>query len=71
MARTRNDDHEVRSASGKLGNAILKGDDEAAEQCRQELHEAKIVAAAKRVAAQLPELSPEKRERVRALLDRA
>jgi hypothetical protein len=65
---TRNVDPEVGKARGKLGIAVLKGDEQAVEECRQQLHEAKIIAAAKAVAARLPELSPEKREHVRALL---
>jgi hypothetical protein len=68
VALTRNVDPEVGTARGRLGIAVLKGDEQAVADCRQELHEAKIIAAAKAVAARLPELSPEKRDRVRALL---
>lgn len=68
MVTTRNVDPEVGKARGKLAVSVREGDEEAATLARQELHEAKIIAAAKKVAAQLPELTPEKREQVRALL---
>lgn len=68
MATLRNIHPEVGQARSKLAVAVLKGDQEKAAEYRQELHEAKIVAAAEAVAARLAELSPEKRERVTALL---
>lgn len=68
MASTRQVDPEVGHFRSKIGIASLKGDHEAAEHYRRELADARIIAAAKAVAAKLPELSPEKRERVRALL---
>ncbi|MCM4080421.1 hypothetical protein [Paractinoplanes hotanensis] len=66
--RTRNVDPEVGQARSKLAVAVLRGDEDEADLQRRELHDAKILAAAKAVAAQLPDLPPEKRERVRAIL---
>lgn len=67
-ATTRSVDPDVCKVRGRLGVAVREGDDEAADHYRQELHDLNIIAAAKKVAAQLPELSPEKREQIRALL---
>jgi hypothetical protein len=69
MASVRQIDPEVGKARSLVSNAVKSGlDDEIIEEYRQELAEARIIAAAKAVAARLPELPPEKRERVRALL---
>lgn len=68
MSATRNIDPEIGRAKSLLGVAVRTGNEEAAEQYRQELHDLNIIAVAKRVAAQLPELTPEKREQIRALL---
>jgi DNA-directed RNA polymerase subunit F len=51
-----------------LGVAARTGDKENEKKYRQELHDLNVIAAAKRVVAQLPDVSPEKREQVRALL---
>jgi len=68
VALTRNVDPEVAKARSKIAVAVRLGNEEAAEQYRQELTDARILLAAQAVAARLPELSPEKREQVRALL---
>lgn len=68
MAKPRLVDPDVGHFRGKIGISVLKGDEEAVEHYRRELADARIIAAAKAVAARLPELPPEKRERVRALL---
>lgn len=61
-------DPDVVKVRGKLGTAVREKDAELEEKYRQELHDLNILVAAKRVAAQLPELTPEKREQIRALL---
>jgi hypothetical protein len=63
-----NVDPEVVKVRAKLGTAVREKDAELEDQYRQELHDLNIIVAARRVAARLPELSPEKREQVRALL---
>lgn len=70
MPATRNIDPEITKTRGRLGVAVREGDKAAAEQYRQELRDLVIIAAAKRVAAQLAErpVSPETIERVRAAL---
>lgn len=68
MPATRNIDPEITKLRGRLGVAIRDGKKDLAERYRQELRDLVITAAAKKVAAQLPDLSPEKREQVRALL---
>lgn len=68
MALTRKYDPDVTHHRAKVAGYVKVGNEEKAEHHRQELAEALIVAAAKDVAAQLPKLSPESRERVRALL---
>jgi hypothetical protein len=50
-----------------IGVAVRTGDDQAAHHYRQELADARILAAARSVAAKLSELSPEKQDKVRAL----
>lgn len=67
--RTRNYDPEVARLSGLLGPMIRddRPEDEV-DQVRRELADARILAAAKDVAAKLHELPPEKREYARALL---
>jgi hypothetical protein len=64
---TRDVDPEVGKLRGMLGPATLKGDEQEIERIRGELHQAKILADARRVAARLPELPPEKQELLRAL----
>lgn len=61
-------DPEVAHHRARVAGYTRVGDTENAERCRQELAQARIVAAARRVAAQLPELSPERLAEVRALL---
>jgi hypothetical protein len=70
VARTRNVDPELGRLRGKLAVSVREGDTEAADLARQELHEANIRAAAKKLAAQLAAkpISPETVERVRAAL---
>lgn len=68
VALKRRYDPEVTHHRAKVAGYVRVGDKERAEHHRQELADALIVAAAKAVAARLPELPPEKRERVRALL---
>lgn len=61
-------DPDVAHLRGKVAGYARVGDLEAAEGARQELAQARILAAARKVAAQLPELSPERLAEVRALL---
>lgn len=61
-------DPDVAHLRGKVAGYARVGDTENAERCRQDLAEARIVAAARKVAAQLPELSPARLAEVRALL---
>lgn len=68
MATTRNVDREVGLARSRVAVAVLKGDEQAEKRYRQELADARILAAARAVAARLPELPPEKLERARAIL---
>lgn len=65
----RNVDRDVAVARGLLAHAVKAGKPDAVlRQYRRELREANIIAAAKKVAARLPELSPEGRARVAMLL---
>lgn len=66
--RNINIDPEIGRAKALVGVAARTGDKEAERRYRQKLRDLNVIAAAKKVAAQLPELSPEQRERVRALL---
>jgi ribosomal 50S subunit-associated protein YjgA (DUF615 family) len=66
--QVRNVDPAVAHHRGKLAGYTAVGDQENAALHRTELHHAKILAAAKAVAARLPELPPQKQEQVRALL---
>lgn len=68
MPATRNVPPEIARLRGRLSGAVRRGDEEAARKYRQELRDIVVLAEAKKVAAQLPELTPEKREQVRALL---
>jgi len=65
---TRNIDPEIGRVKALLGVAARTGDKEAEKQYRQELHDLNNIAAAKKVVARLPDMTPEKREQVRALL---
>lgn len=68
MPTTRNIDPEIGRARALVGVAARTGDKEAEKRYRQELHDLNMMAWAKKVAAGLPELTPEKREQIRALL---
>lgn len=68
MAITRRVDPEVGHLRSKVAVSVLKGDDDAAARYRKELADARIIAAAKEVAARLPELPPEKLQAARAIL---
>jgi hypothetical protein len=69
VVKRRNTDPEVNKLKSLLSNAVKSGKpDTVVLQYRRELREANIIAAAKKVAARLPELTPEGRERVRSLL---
>lgn len=61
-------DPRVAHHRGRVAGYTRVGDTENAELARQDLAQARIVAAARKVAAQLPELSPERLAEVRALL---
>lgn len=61
-------DPDVVKVRAKLGTAVREKNADLEAQYRQELHDLNIIVAAKRVAARLPELTPEKREQIRALL---
>lgn len=67
--RKRNVDPELVRLRGALAGAVSQGlpADDIARR-RAELNEAKILTAARRLAAQLPELSPEKRAYVASML---
>lgn len=71
MALKRKTDRDVGHHVAMIMVACRTGNQEAAEHHRRELADARIIAAAKAVAAKLPELPPEKREQVRALLGSA
>lgn len=66
--RTYNVDPDVNHNRAMVMVAAREGDDEALAHYRQELADARIIAAAKKVAAQLPDLPPEKLEVARAIL---
>lgn len=71
MATTRQVDPDVGHFRSKIGISALKGDTEAVEHYRRELADARIIAAARAVAAKLPDLPPEKRALVAAIFGRA
>jgi hypothetical protein len=64
----RNVHPEVGAARGKLGIAVLRGDEAAVARCRQDLYDANLIAAADAVVDRLPQASPEIRERIAAKL---
>lgn len=68
MPATRNTDPVVTALKGRLGAAVRDGNKEAAARYRQELADIVVTAEAEKIAARFPDMSPEKREQVRALL---
>lgn len=69
MAAVRQVDPDVGKARSLISNAVKSGlPDEVVQEYRRELADARILAAAKKVAARLPELPPEKLEKARAIL---
>lgn len=65
---TRNVDKDVARARGRLAGAVSQGNDELASKARDDLEDAKILAAARTLAAAAPRLSPDRLEQLVSIL---